>query len=82
MPWIQALEEVPPAESSRALQTGFLVAWGSVSALALGAGVTVGYRGFEDTAAFEALDKMEKPTPAAEAMASRMAARRLTYANS
>lgn len=57
------------------IPTSFLVTWGGLCTISLGAGVTVGYRGFENTAAFEALDKLEKPTAASEAMASRMAMR-------
>ena len=57
------------------IPTAFMALWGGLCALSLGAGATVGYRGFESTAAFEALDKMEKPTAASEAMASRYAVR-------
>ena len=53
----------------------FMVSWGSVSAMALGSGALLGYRSFEGTAAFEALDKLDKPTAASEAQASRMAMR-------
>jgi hypothetical protein len=63
------------SSSDREVPTAFMAVWGGACAVSLGAGVTVGYRGFENTAAFEALDKMEKPTAASEAMASRMAMR-------
>ena len=63
------------ASSDRDVPTAFMAVWGGLCAVSLGAGMTVGYRGFESTPAYEALDKMEKPTAAAEAMASRMAMR-------
>lgn len=63
------------SSSDREVPTAFMAVWGGACAVSLGAGITVGYRGFENTAAFEALDKMEKPTAASEAMASRMAMR-------
>ena len=75
--WAQALmaEMKDDAAVKTEIPTSFLVTWGGLCTVSLGAGVTVGYRGFEDTAAFEALDKLEKPTAASEAMASRMAMR-------
>ena len=71
--WLLELENAPRME--RDIPPLFLFAWGTVSAIALGAGSLLGFRAFEDTVAFEALDKMERPTPAAEAQASRMAVR-------
>ena len=71
--WLLELENAPRME--RDIPPLFLFAWGTVSAIALGAGSLLGFRAFEDTVAFEALDKMEKPTPAAEKDAARLAAR-------
>lgn len=71
-PWLEALENEP---ESRGMQTGFMIAWGGISTLAIGSGALLGYRNFETTTAYEALDKMEKPTVAAEAQAARMAGR-------
>jgi hypothetical protein len=67
------LQNAPRME--RDVPIAFMVTWGGVSTIALGGGALLGFRAFEDTAAFEALDKLEKPTPAAEKQAARMAAR-------
>ena len=61
--------------SDDSTSTAFMAVLGGACAISLGAGATVGYRGFEGTDAFHALDKMEKPTVASEAMASRFAMR-------
>ena len=47
----------------------------TIGGLALGGGIVMGMRSFEDTAAFEVLEKMEKPTAAAEAHAMKLATR-------
>ena len=47
----------------------------TIGGLALGGGIVMGMRSFEETAAFEVLEKMEKPTPAAEAQAMKLASR-------
>ena len=76
--WLRsALDEAtrPVASSETTVPKAFMAVWGGFCAVSLFAGAAVGYRGFEDTAAFEALEKMEKPTPQSEAMASRYAVR-------
>ena len=47
----------------------------TIGGLALGGGIVMGMRSFEETAAFEVLEKMEKPTAAAEAQAMKLASR-------
>ena len=71
--WLK--EALATPKQGRDVPPLFLFAWGSVSAIALGGGALIGVRAFEDSVAFEALDKMEAPTPKAEKDAARMAAR-------
>ena len=71
--WLRQLEATPPV--SREASYGFMAVWTGISGIALGGGAVLGARAFEETHAFEALDKLEKPTPAAEAQASRLAVR-------
>ena len=75
--WLQELEHAPRQDGGGGgdVPIPFMVVFGSISSVALGGGAVMGFRAFEDTAAYEALDKMEKPTPAAERQASRMAMR-------
>ena len=47
----------------------------TIGGLALGGGIVMGMRSFEDTAAFEVLEKMERPTAAAEAHAMKLTSR-------
>lgn len=51
----------------------------TASVVSLGGGVLVGMRSFENSAAMEALDKMEKPTAQAEALAARVAGRAFAW---
>lgn len=51
----------------------------TASVVSLGGGVLVGMRSFESSAAMEALDKMEKPTAQAEALAARIAGRAFAW---
>jgi hypothetical protein len=76
--WLLALDSAPAepaAPGAASVPLGFMLGWGTISAMALGSGAMVGYRSFEGSAAYEALDKLEKPTPSSEAQASRMAVR-------
>ena len=74
--WLALLDEAPDKQGpASGVPYAFFVGWGAISAMALGSGVLVGYRSFEGSMAYEALDKLEKPTPASEAQASRMAVR-------
>jgi len=71
-----------PAEAQQSLRVPFALIAGSyvtIGGLALGGGVIMGMRSFENTAAFEALEKMDKPTAAAEAQAMRLATRALGW---
>ena len=72
--WLLELSKPVPA-ADREIPWAFMLVWGSISTIALGGGTVMGFRAFEDTVAFEALDKMEKPTPKAEKQAARMAMR-------
>lgn len=77
--WLAMLEEEahsdPTAPSSSGVPIAFMLGWGTISTIALGSGALLGYRSFGDTVAYEALDKLDKPTPASEAQASRLAVR-------
>lgn len=71
----QALVNEPAKQGEAGVPKLYMAAYGTVCALALGGGALAGSRSFEDTAAFEALDKLEKPTVAAERQAMRLATR-------
>ena len=75
--WLKELEK-PAPEVDRGVPIAFMVAWGAISTMALGSGALIGYRSFDGSVAYEALDhKLERPTPAAEAQATRLAVRAL-----
>ena len=78
----EAAQQPMSAEAQQSIRLPIALITGSyvtIGGLALGGGIVMGFRAFEGTAAFEALDKMEKPTPAAEAQAMRMATRALGW---
>ena len=80
--WLKQLEELSaqPAEPDTAnVPVTFMVLWGGFCSVALGGGAVVGYRAFEGSVAYEALDKLEASTPASVAAAARMAARAFGY---
>ena len=88
--WLESLDKLERIEKqeaqqqpsgSKAASYAVMLGWGVTSTLALGSGLVVGYRSFDGSIAYEALDhKAEKPTVAAEAQASRMAGRALGVA--
>ena len=75
--WLRVLDEEPADKAE--VPYLFMFAWSSVSAMALGSGALVGYRSFDGSVAYEALDKLEKSTPSSEAAASRMAVRAFAW---
>mmetsp|Transcript_13075 Transcript_13075/g.33525 ORF Transcript_13075/g.33525 Transcript_13075/m.33525 type:complete len:202 (+) Transcript_13075:109-714(+) len=78
--WIQRVEQEPMAEINHSVPIAFMVGWGAISTLALGSGALIGFRSFDDSVAYEVLDhKVERPSPAAEAQAHRMAVRALGW---
>tara|TARA_B110001452_G_scaffold182050_1_gene152893 strand:- start:476 stop:1111 length:636 start_codon:yes stop_codon:yes gene_type:complete len=79
--WEAAQQPMPP-EATQVSPYSFVLFFGGYTAiggLALCGGVIAGMRSFEGTVAYEALDKLEKPTPKAEAQAMRMATRALGW---
>ena len=79
--WEAAQQPMPP-EATQVSPYSFVLFFGAYTAiggLCLGGGMVAGMRSFEGTVAYEALDKLEKPTPKAEAQAMRMAARALGW---
>ena len=79
--WEQALKPLSEEaeQSFRFPLAIFMGGYTAIGGLALGGGVVMGMRSFEDTVAYEALDKLEKPTPRAEQQAMRMAVRALGW---
>lgn len=79
--WESAQQPMPP-EATQVSPYSFALFFGAYTAiggLALSGGVIAGMRSFEGSVAYEALDKLEKPTPKAEAQAMRMAVRALGW---
>jgi hypothetical protein len=80
--WADILRELdePAPDIHPGVPIAFMVGWGAISTLALGSGMLIGYRSFDGSVAHEALDHaVEKPSPAAEAMATRVAVRALGW---
>lgn len=80
--WADMLAELeqPGPEVHSSVPILFMVGWGAISTLALGSGALIGYRSFDGSVAHEVLDhKVERPTPAAEAQAHRVAVRALGW---
>ena len=78
--WLEQLDQAPPPGSTGSdVPIAFMIGWGTLCSLALGAGGAVGFRAFEGSVAYEALDKMDRPTAAAEAQAVRVASRALGW---